>query len=245
MAKPISWKGNRFWQNHDREGHLERLQVLAHKTIFSSRPDANKIVTGRRGDIVPIPDLLAGELPSIISRPNDIISSEIKADTSPSLKLNIKSIKSLHMVSRGQSKSPPVSPIDVRIAELEASIGTERASRLSASPKILSNLRPEPAQRISSLAAKAGISRLPREITRKIVGLIEFRRDIAALSQASKAWRDETLPILYSTLVLRGWDQIMACLATVCSTNYIANLVVDLTLGQFNSRILVIKGYLT
>ncbi|QRW26046.1 F-box domain-containing protein [Rhizoctonia solani] len=55
-----------------------------------------------------------------------------------------------------------MSPIDLRIAELEASMATERASRLSASPKILSNLRPGPTQRRSSLALKTGISRLPR-----------------------------------------------------------------------------------
>ncbi|KAG8691275.1 hypothetical protein FRC11_005356 [Ceratobasidium sp. 423] len=123
-----------------------------------------------------------------------------------------------------------MSPIDLRIAELEASITTERASRLSASPRILSNLRPEPAQRRSSLTLKTGISRLPREITRKIVDSIEFRCDIAALSQVSRTWREETLPRLYSTLTLRGWDQIISCLATVASADRIANLVVDLTL---------------
>ncbi|KAJ1301249.1 hypothetical protein OPQ81_003657 [Rhizoctonia solani] len=123
-----------------------------------------------------------------------------------------------------------MSPIDLRIAELEASIATERASRLSASPKILFNLRPEPTQRRSSLTLKTGISRLPREITRKIVEFIEFRCDIAALCQVSREWREETLPRLYSILTLRGWDQIISCLATVCSADRIANLVVDLTL---------------
>jgi hypothetical protein len=228
MEKSVSWKGNRFWHNHDREGHVERLQVLAHKTMFYSLPGAGSI-NGRRGDIIPIPGLISDEALTNSSPLNDSISHEIKVESCSALKLDIQS---LHAVSRRQSISSPMSPIDLRIAELEASMATERASRLSASPRILSNLRPEPTQRRSSLALKTGISRLPREIARKIVESIEFRCDIAALSQVSRAWREETLPRLYSVLTLRGWDQIISCLATVCSADQIANLVVDLTLGK-------------
>lgn len=224
----MSWKGNRFWHNHDREGHVERLQVLALKTIFPSIPGTENII-GRRGDVIPIPSLISGEA-LLNSRPSDdAILSTIKVDSCSALKLDIQS---LHTASRRQSISSPMSPIDFRIAELEASIATERASRLSASPKILSNLRPEPSQRRSSLTLKTGISRLPREISRKIVEFIEFRCDVAALTRVSRAWREETLPILYSVLTLRGWDQIISCLATVCSADRIANLVVDLTLGR-------------
>ncbi|CAE6424378.1 unnamed protein product [Rhizoctonia solani] len=235
MEKCVSWKGNRFWHNHDREGHVERLQVLAHKTIFYSLPGAES-TNGRRGDIIPIPGLISGETLLNSTPLNDTISHEIKVESCSALKLDIQS---LHAVSRRQSISSPMSPIDLRIAELEASMATERASRLSASPKILSNLRPGPTQRRSSLALKTGISRLPREIARKIVESVEFRCDIAALSQVSKSWREETLPRLYSVLNLRGWDQIISCLATVCSADHIANMVVDLTLdtGAWPTRL--------
>ncbi|CAE6402715.1 unnamed protein product [Rhizoctonia solani] len=235
MEKSVSWKGNRFWHNHDREGHVERLQVLAHKTMFHSLPGSENI-NGRRGDIIPIPGLMSDETLLNSRPPNDPISHEIKVESCSALKLDIQS---LHAVSRRQSISSPMSPIDLRIAELEASMATERASRLSASPKILSNLRPGPTHRRSSLALKTGISRLPREIARKIVEFIEFRCDIATLSKVSRAWREETLPRLYSVLTLRGWDQIISCLATVCSADHIANLVVDLTLdtGAWPTRL--------
>ncbi|KAH7337465.1 hypothetical protein B0J17DRAFT_706867 [Rhizoctonia solani] len=226
MDKSVSWKGNRFWHNHEREGHLERLQVLAYKTIFPSMPGTENI-NGYRGDIIPIPGLISGQTPLGSKASDEAISPSIKVDSCSALKLDIQS---LHTTSRRQSISSPMSPIDLRIAELEASIVSERASRLSASPKILSNLRPGPTQRRSSLVLKTGISRLPREITRKIVDSIEFRCDIAVLSQVSRAWREETLPRLYSHLTLRGWDQIVSCLAIVCSADRIANLVVDLTL---------------
>ncbi|CAE6431157.1 unnamed protein product [Rhizoctonia solani] len=226
MDKSVSWKGNCFWHNHEREGHVERLQVLAHKTIFPSMPGTENI-NGHRGDVIPIPGLISGQTLLNSEASDEAISRAIKVDSCSALKLDIQS---LHTTSRRQSISSPMSPIDLRIAELEASIVSERASRLSASPKILSNLRPGPTHRRSSLILKTGISRLPREITRKIVDLIEFRCDIAALSRVSRAWREETLPRLYSNLTLRGWDQIISCLATVSSADRIANLVVDLTL---------------
>ncbi|CAE6433546.1 unnamed protein product [Rhizoctonia solani] len=226
MDKYVSWRGNRFWHNHDREGHLERLQILAYKSIFPSMPGTEHTI-GRRGDVIPIPGSIPGETLRNARSSEDTISPSIKVDSCSALKLDIQS---LHTTSRRQSISSPMSPIDLRIAELEASIVAERASRLSASPKILSNLRPEPAQRRSSLSLETGISRLPREISRKIVNLIEFRSDIATLSRVSRVWREETLPRLYSNLTLRGWDQIISCLATVCSADRIANLVVDLTL---------------
>lgn len=228
MDKSVSWKGNRFWQDHDREGHIERLQVLAQKTIFPSRLDASTISTARRGDIIPIPDLSIGERLAMSQR-NEILESEVKIYSHSALKLDVESLR---IASSGSPTSPPMSPIDVCIAELEASIVAERASRLPASPKILSKLRPGLVQRVSSLVTKSGISRVPREIARKIVGFIEFRRDLAIFSQVSKAWRDETLPLLYSTLVLRGWDQILSCLSVVRSNKHIANLIVDLTLGE-------------
>ncbi|CAE7185423.1 unnamed protein product [Rhizoctonia solani] len=235
MDKSVSWKGNRFWHNHDREGHLERLQVLAYRTIFPSTPGTEHVI-GRRGDIIPIPGSITNETLLNARPPEDPTSLSIKVDSCSVLKLDIQSLQT---VSRRHSMSSPMSPIDLRIAELEASMVAERASRLSASPKILSNLRPEPTQRLSSLTLETGISRLPREITRKIVSLIEFRSDIAALSQVSRLWREETLPRLYSNLTLRGWDQIISCLATVCSADRIANLVVDLTLdtGAWPTRL--------
>ncbi|KAG9092492.1 hypothetical protein FRC06_011905 [Ceratobasidium sp. 370] len=123
----------------------------------------------------------------------------------------------------------PLGCADERIAELEASLGLDGACRLAASPRILANLRPEPPPQTSSLMKETGVTRLPSEITKRIISFVERRRDVSALTCVSKRWRAESIPALYSILVLRGWDESILCLRTVHSVPNLANCVNDLT----------------
>lgn len=231
MTETVYWKGNPFWRTYD----LEALQSLARKTIFTSQL-SDQINLAHRGDIIPVPDFPVDEL-LVLNDP----SNEQSYDRSPSGERDVncspasKSSTDLSVLAlRTPSKPLRRSLLDERIAELEASIASEGASRLSASSKILHDLRPELPPRSSPLAGKAGITRLPGEITRTIIGFVESRADLSALSRVSKIWRHETLPTLYSTLVLRGWDEVLLCLVTLYMAEHIANLVIDLTLGRFH-----------
>jgi hypothetical protein len=230
MQENVAWKGSPFWQTNDRQGRFEKLQALARKTIFAPEPN-DSFTIGRVGDVIPIPDLPAEELFSFHS-PNlldDTGSGEVNACPATKTSAELSSLEAYAPVPKF-----PRSPLDERIAELEASIALDRASRLGASPRILANLRPEAPIQMSSLIEQSGITRLPNEITKKIIGFIEYRRDVSALSCVSKRWRVETMPALYSTLVLRGWDEIISCLTTIYLVDNIANTVVDLTIGEIN-----------
>ncbi|KAF8607373.1 hypothetical protein BDV93DRAFT_542311 [Ceratobasidium sp. AG-I] len=227
MPETVYWKGNPFWRKYD----LEALQSLARKTIFTSQL-SDQINLAHRGDIIPVPDLPTEELITL----NDS-SSEQNYDHSPSGEQDANcspaskaSTELVALMSCTPPKPPRRSPLDERIAELEASIAAEGASRLSASPKILHDLRPELPPRSSPLSGKTGITRLPGEITRGIIACVESRADLSVLSRVSKTWRHEALPTLYSALILRGWDEILPCLATLSMAEHIANLVIDLTL---------------
>lgn len=200
MSEVVYWKGNPFWRQYD----LESLQVLARKKIFASQI-SEEINHALRGHIVPIPDLSIDELFAIndpstdYPSPGDYDNVNCSLASKPSAELS------------ALASCPPPKPLrksllDERIAELDASLAAEGASRLSASSKILADLRPVLPPRSSPLGGKAGIMRLPGEITRSIISFVESRGDLSALSRVSKTWRDETLPALYSILVLRGWD---------------------------------------
>ncbi|KAG8715206.1 hypothetical protein FRC08_010869 [Ceratobasidium sp. 394] len=226
MSETVAWKGSSFWHDiNDRHGRFEKLQAsLSRKNIFS--PDTNVPTNAvQLGDIIPVPNIRVEEL-GLHAPSEDALSQE--TNSCPAFKT------SAELLSLGACSVPspafPRSPLDQRIAELEASLGLDGSPRLAASPKILASLRPEPPLQTSLLTKETGITRMPCEITKRIISFIERRRDVSALSCVSKRWRAESMPALYSTLVLRGWDEVILCLRTVYSVNRLANYVNDLTI---------------
>ncbi|QRV98991.1 PHO85 cyclin-1 [Ceratobasidium sp. AG-Ba] len=225
MSESVSWEGHPFWQQlNSCDGRFSKLQVsLSRRNIFAR--EAHEIGDAvQAGDIIPIPSIPLNELLSYSGSQDALLPGQLYP-RSP-----IKSVEELlSPAPRSLLPTTPRSPLDRRIAELAASLGSDGTSRIAASPRILANLRPELPPQSSLLTVETGIARLPNEITKKIINLIPSRGDICALSCVSKRWRIETMPVLYSTLVLRGWDEVVVCLRSLCSAKYLADWVNDLT----------------
>ncbi|KAG8773690.1 hypothetical protein FRC12_002383 [Ceratobasidium sp. 428] len=227
MPESACWKGAPFWHElNDRNCRFEKLQaLLSRRNIFDSNANPGLNVV-QPGDVIPVPYIPMDEL-SLHVPPEDTPADSETNSCRPA-KTTVE-LLSLEACSTPPPSSPQT-PLDRRIAELEATIALDGASRLAASPRTIANLRPEPQLQTSSLIKETGITRLPNEITKRIVNSVEHRRDISALSCVSKRWRVDTMSALYSILILRGWDEVILCLRTVYSVKDIANYINDLTI---------------